>query len=95
MGERTALQHPFPEPLIVYNTTRAQGWSSVVSVFPGIHKALTKAPQKTGMMAHTYNPSPEEMEAGGSEVQGHPQLYSGFKVTRDPISNQPLPPCRR
>lgn len=29
---------------------------------------------------HAYDPSTEEIEAEGSEVQGRPQLYSKFKA---------------
>lgn len=29
----------------------------------------------------TYNPNTQEMEDGGSEVQGHPQLAHEFKAS--------------
>lgn len=32
-------------------------------------------------MAHTCNHSPGKAEAKGSQVQGHPQLYSKFKIS--------------
>lgn len=32
------------------------------------------------MVAHAYNPRTQEVEAGGSELQGHPQLHSKFEV---------------
>ncbi|KAL6091265.1 hypothetical protein STEG23_004597, partial [Scotinomys teguina] len=37
---------------------------------PGYDVALPKS----GLVENTYNPNTEEVEEGGSEVQGHPQL---------------------
>lgn len=34
------------------------------------------------MLAHIYNPSTQEIEAGGSGVQGHPQLHSELKARK-------------
>ena len=31
------------------------------------------------MVVHVCNPSTQEVEAGGSEVQGHLQMHRGFK----------------
>lgn len=33
-----------------------------------------------GRMAHTCNPSTQEVEAGGAEVQGHPQLCDSSRA---------------
>lgn len=33
------------------------------------------------MVAHAYNPSPQKVEAGGAEVQGHTQLHRKFKAS--------------
>lgn len=32
------------------------------------------------MVAHAYKPVTQEVEAGGSEIQGHPQLHGKFEV---------------
>lgn len=32
------------------------------------------------MGAHAYNPSTREVDAGGPETQGYPQLHKDFKV---------------
>lgn len=42
------------------------------------------APHKLGMVAHTYNLSPWEVEAVGSEVQSYLQLHREFKAHRTP-----------
>ena len=36
---------------------------------------------KLDLVAHTYNLSPGKVEAGESEIQGHPQLYGKFKAS--------------
>lgn len=37
--------------------------------------------RKLDKVVHTYDPSTEVVEAEGSEVQGHSQLYSKFKAS--------------
>lgn len=41
---------------------------------------LITAQNKLGMGAHAYNPSTREVDAGGPETQGYPQLRKDFKV---------------
>ena len=45
---------------------------------PGIQPP---AAPKLGLVTHAYNPSTQEMEAGGSEVQSPPQLHSKFEAS--------------
>ena len=40
-------------------------------------------PQKQGMVVHASNLSTWEVEAEGSEVQGHPQLHSEIEVGQE------------
>lgn len=40
------------------------------------------APHKLWMLLNIYNPSSYEVEAGGLEVQGHPQLHREFEATQ-------------
>lgn len=49
---------------------------------PGVPEALYSIPRSTwlGMVVHAYNPSTQEMEAGGSEFQGHPCPHSNFEA---------------
>lgn len=37
-------------------------------------------PNKLGIVAHTRNPNTQEVEAGTSQVQGHPWPNSEFKA---------------
>jgi hypothetical protein len=37
---------------------------------------------KLGVVVHTFNPSIQEAEAGGSQVQGQPGLHSGPSVKK-------------
>lgn len=57
----------------------------LVECSPVMHKSaliLVLAPQlhKLGRMVNAYNPTSQEIEAGGSEVQSQPQLHKGFKA---------------
>lgn len=45
-----------------------------------MHEALDSITLKLGMVAHAWNPSPWEVEAGGSEFQDHPWLYGKFRT---------------
>lgn len=44
---------------------------------PSLHEVLSSIPNTT----HTSRPSPGEVEAGGLEIQGHPQLHREFKMS--------------
>lgn len=41
----------------------------------------SRPPDELGMAAHTSNASAQEVEAGRSEIQGHPHFQSWSKVT--------------
>lgn len=47
------------------------------------------SPHKRGVAVHACNSSTREVKAGGTEVQGHPQLLFGLKANlryKDPVS---------
>lgn len=44
-------------------------------------RGLPSALHKPGLTFYVYNPSTWEVESGGSQVQGHPQLSIGFMPT--------------
>lgn len=50
-----------------------------------MYEALGSALRKLGMVARACDPSTREVEAGRSEVQGHPQLHSEFEANLDHI----------
>lgn len=49
----------------------------------GVHKAQVWSPElhKQEMVVHAYNPSTGKVEAGKSEVQGHPPPHSEFTAS--------------
>lgn len=53
--------------------------------FPGMHNVWVPSPvpQKPGLVVHAYNPSAQEVKAGGSEVQDSPWLHSRFQASLD------------
>lgn len=48
-----------------------------------MHKASNSNPntREPGMVVHTQNPTTEEVEVGGSKIQGHSWLHSKFKAS--------------
>lgn len=54
-----------------------------VSKYLELHKTLClKKKQNPTLMVRTCNPStPEVVEAGGSRIQGHPQVHSKFEAS--------------
>lgn len=45
-----------------------------------MQEALTSNPIKLDLVVHTWNPSLQKVETGGSEVHGHP-LHGEFKAS--------------
>lgn len=45
----------------------------------------SSAPRELGMVVCTQNPSAQELEAGGSEVEVHSQLHNKFETSLDPM----------
>lgn len=54
-------------------------WNQDIRYFPQIWKV--PASFKWGMVAHTHHPSALDVEAEGSEVQGHSQLHSELQAS--------------
>lgn len=63
------LTHYKSKGLRLEGQARNMAW--LAESLPGMHAPLVRspAPHKLGVMSHTYNPSTQGMEAGGSEVQ--------------------------
>lgn len=62
--------------------------AQLTECLPIMHKAWGSIPRpqkKLDIVAHAYSPSPQEVGARKSEVQGHPQLWSKFEATWDPV----------
>lgn len=64
---------------------QVKGWrldGELVECLPGTPRPWVQHCIKKGRCAgDAYDPSIWEVEAGGSEVQGHPQLYREFEAS--------------
>lgn len=71
--------------------------SQVVDCLPSMHMAPSLSPSMvySGIMAHACNSGTQELEAGGSKVQGCPWLHHKFNASlgdmRSWLKNKPTP----